>query len=124
VTSVTSAGVVTGVGIGDADHHGELPRCERPNIYIQTVDSTDSGKSTRTDSAGNYSTSGVSPGPLALTASSVSYQTTTKTVTVSSDNADAVAPSCDLPAHRPNAALMRITQESANVLRPSFPQKP
>jgi hypothetical protein len=37
---------------------------------------------------------------------------------------DAVAPSCDLPAHRPNAVLMRITQESANVLRPSFPQKP
>ena len=111
VASVTSAGEVTGVGIGDADiaasyqgvsgtAHISVIRATYtisglvtdgtsggilPNIYIQTVDSTDTGRATRTDSAGNYSTSGVSPGPLTLTASSVSYQTTMKTVTVSSD---------------------------------------
>ncbi len=37
---------------------------------------------------------------------------------------DAVAPSCDLPAHRPNAVLMRIAQESASAPPASFPREP
>jgi hypothetical protein len=111
VASVTNGGAVTGVGIGEADitasyqgvsgtAHISVVRAMYtvsglvtdgtsggilPNIYIQTVDTTGTGRSTRTDSAGNYSTSGVAPGPLTLTASAVSYQTTMRTVTVSSD---------------------------------------
>jgi len=56
-----------------------------PNINVQIIDSASTATSTLTDGAGNYSISGIPAGPATLTASAVSYQTTTTTVTVSSN---------------------------------------
>jgi hypothetical protein len=56
-----------------------------PNISIQTVDSDNTVRSTRTDGAGDYAIAGVLAGPAMLTASAVSYKTQTMSVSVSSD---------------------------------------
>jgi hypothetical protein len=111
VATVTNAGLVTGVGVGIADitatyqgasgtAHTSVIRATYavsglvtdgtsggvlPNINVQIVDSASAAKSTLTDGAGNYSMSGISAGPATLTASAVSYQTTTRTIEVSPD---------------------------------------
>jgi carboxypeptidase family protein/Big-like domain-containing protein len=64
-----------------------------PNINIQVSTGANAGKSARTDSTGQYTITGVSAGTMTLTASAVSYQTTDKTVTVtSSTRVDFVLP--------------------------------
>jgi hypothetical protein len=111
VATVTNAGVVTGVGVGIADitatyqgtrgtSHVTVDRAMYtvsghvtdgtsggvlPNISIQTIDSDNTVRSTRTDGAGDYAIAGVLAGPVMLSASAVSYQTQTMSVTVSSD---------------------------------------
>lgn len=111
VATVTSSGVVTGMSAGTADitatyqnvsgiahvtinratpltytitgtvtdgtSHGVLP-----NITILSFDSADVTKTTLTDGNGNYSIAGVASGVVAVTASAISYQTTTQSVTL------------------------------------------
>lgn len=110
VASVTDAGLVTGIDVGDADitatyqgasgtSHVSVVRATYtvsgmvtdgtsggvlPNININ-VDSGATTRSTLTNSAGNYSMSGVAAGLVLVTASAVSYQTTPKPVIVFSD---------------------------------------
>jgi hypothetical protein len=107
VATVSAAGVVTGVGGGDADisaSYQGVPGQVRisigrttftvsgnvtdgsskgalPNVLINLSD----GKSARTDANGGYSMSGVSAGTVTVTASATGYDTTTRSVAVSSD---------------------------------------
>jgi hypothetical protein len=53
-----------------------------PNITIQIISGTNTGKSTITDSSGNYTMSGLLAGTFTLSVSAVSYLTTTQQVTV------------------------------------------
>ena len=111
VATVTNGGLVTGVGLGVADisatYQGvagtaQVPvvratytvsglvmdstsNAVLPNVTVQVVDSAGTAKSTQTDNGGSYTISGVLAGPVMLTASALSYQSTAKTVTVSSD---------------------------------------
>jgi carboxypeptidase family protein len=54
-----------------------------PKIAIRITDGANAGKSATTDGSGNYSIAGVNPGTFTMSAAAVSYQTTTKQVTVS-----------------------------------------
>jgi carboxypeptidase family protein/Big-like domain-containing protein len=111
VATVTNTGVVTAIGVGIADitatyqgasgtSHVSVVRATYtvsghvtdgtsggvlPNIMIQTVNSDNTTKSTLTGAAGDYAVGGILAGPVMVTASAISYQTTTKAVTVSSD---------------------------------------
>ena len=111
VAAVTAAGVVAGVGPGNADitatyqgvsgtsHISVVPLVFTigglvtdgtsggvlPGINVQVVDVDGSTRSTRTDAGGNYSIGGIPPGRATLTFSGTSYETATRTVTVSSD---------------------------------------
>jgi len=85
----TISGVVT-----DGTSGGVLP-----NIAVQILDGVNAGKAARTDGTGAYAMSDVTAGTLTLSASAVSYQTSTSSVVVSSNMRvdfvlQRVAPSC------------------------------
>jgi hypothetical protein len=56
-----------------------------PNILVQIVDGLNAGWSVFTDTGGNYTLTGVAAGTFTLSASQVSYQTTTVSVAVHAD---------------------------------------
>lgn len=114
VASVSSAGLVTGVAAGEADiaatFQNQTGRLHvtivsaaplaftlsgivndatsggiLPNITIQVTDSAGTVRSAVTGSTGAFSIGGLSIGPASLTASAVSYQTTTRTVAITAD---------------------------------------
>jgi hypothetical protein len=86
----------------DGTSHGVLP-----NIAVQIADGANAGKSTTTDGSGTYGIAGVTPGTFTLSASAVSYETTSTQVTVSTTTRvdfvlQRVAPSCSFtvtPSH-------------------------
>jgi len=55
------------------------------NVAVQITDGTNAGKSATTDGSGNYNIGGVLPDTFTMLAAAVSYQTTTKQVTVSAN---------------------------------------
>lgn len=71
-TTFTLSGTVT-----DGTSGGVLP-----NIYMQITAGANSGAVTRTDSTGAYALSGLAPGAFTLSASNVSYVTTTRSITL------------------------------------------
>ena len=111
VATVNSAGVVTGVGAGEADitatyqnvagrSHIAVGRTTYtlsgavtdgtsggvlPGVNVQVVDAAGVTQSGRTDSAGAYSIGGVATGAATVTASAVSYQNASQTVSISSN---------------------------------------
>lgn len=111
VATVTAAGVVTGVALGDADitatyqnvagrMHVTIGRVTYtltgtvtdgtsggvlPNVTVQVVDSSGNTQSTKSGSTGAYSISGIAAGSAAISASAVSYQTFTQTMSISAD---------------------------------------
>lgn len=56
-----------------------------PNIVVQFVDGANAGKLATTDGVGSYNIGDVTPGTFTMSAAAVSYQTTTKQVTVSAN---------------------------------------
>jgi len=114
VATVNSAGVVTAVGAGEADitatyqtvagrSHVAIARPALlnyaitgtvtdgtsggilPNITVQATDSAGNVKSAVTLSTGAYSIVGLVAGPLTITASAISYQTTRLAITLTGD---------------------------------------
>ena len=109
VATVNSAGIVTGVAVGEADitatyqnvagrSHIAVGRITftlsgavtdgtsggvLPGVTVQVVDAGGTTQSARTDSTGAYSIGGVASGTATVTASAVSYQTTSQSVSVS-----------------------------------------
>ena len=114
VATVNSAGLVTGVGAGEADitatYQSTTGRLHvtiasqavatftvsgsvsdgtsggmLPNITIQITDSGGVSRSAVTGSTGAFSIGGLPAGSATLTASAVSYQTTTRTLAIAAD---------------------------------------
>jgi Carboxypeptidase regulatory-like domain/Abnormal spindle-like microcephaly-assoc'd, ASPM-SPD-2-Hydin/Protein of unknown function (DUF3761) len=94
-TSGTNAAPMSGTGVAptvtpstftlngtltDGTSHGILP-----NITVQIVSGTNVGKSTVTDSGGNYAMSGLSAGTFTLAVSATGYLTTTQQLTLSAN---------------------------------------
>jgi len=131
VAGVNATGLVTGVAAGDVDitatYLGMIGRARitivrplytvsgrltdgtsggvLPNIHLAIGDGINVGRTATTDSAGQYAIGSVAPGTFTLTASATSYQTTSKTITVSGDTTvDFVlprTPSAATPAPNP-----------------------
>ncbi len=72
----TISGTVT-----DASSGGVLPR-----IIVRLADGPSAGKSATTNDTGSYEINDVSPGPMTLAVSAVSYQTSTKPIVVTGDS--------------------------------------
>jgi len=114
IATVSSSGIVTSVGAGDADVtatyqgvagrlHLDIARPEAPahmitgtvtdetsggvlpNINVKATDSVQHSQSTVTDSSGSYSVSGMAAGPVTIVASAISYQTTQLTASLSAN---------------------------------------
>jgi hypothetical protein len=114
VATVSSGGVVTGVGAGEADitaiyqsvsgrvHISVASAATAtftvsgtvsdgtsggvlPNITVQTTDSGGTSKSATSSAAGAFSIAGLAPGVATLTVSAVSYQPLRTTITVAGD---------------------------------------
>jgi hypothetical protein len=73
-----------------------------PGINIQLLDGQNAGQSTMTDSTGRYAISGVLAGTMTLSASATSYQTATRSITVSGDTTvNIVLPRASTPTPTP-----------------------
>jgi hypothetical protein len=93
VATFSLSGVVT-----DGTSHGVLP-----NINVEAADVAGNGKSTTTSSSGTYTISGLAASTYTLTASAVSYQTTSRSVTLTGDTqADIVLPRTPAPTPTPS----------------------
>ena len=72
-----------------------------PNIRIQVMDGPSAGQAVNTGATGTYTLTGLAAGTFTLSASAVSYQTTTKTITATSDTrVDFVLPRAGPPQGR------------------------
>ena len=56
-----------------------------PNILVQITDGANAGASAHTDTTGTYTIAGLMPGSATVSLSAVSYVSTTKSVTLSSN---------------------------------------
>jgi hypothetical protein len=151
VASVSASGVVTGVSVGMVDvsaayqtisgsAHLVVSRATftiagsvtdgtsggvLPGIQVQITDGENLGKSAQTDATGAYSLAGIAGGSMTLAASAVSYQTTSRSITVNADTrVDFVlpraAPSCTYSGNDGEISRNGITNIGI-IVRTSLP---